>query len=119
MASNDNNGKRMLEEEAETSAARKRIWLSDDNGGDDDSSDSQDEDTVEEEETEDEVSSDESLLNQFDASEDKLAAKHGRELFFGDDCDTTSPSSEPCTPETPSSRMHSDPDGSDDGDIWM
>jgi hypothetical protein len=121
MASNDNSGKRKLEE-AETSAVRKRLWLSDNDSGDDDSSDSQHEDTEEEddEETEEEVSSEESLMNQVDTYEDKLVAKHGSGLFFSDDGNTTSPSSEPCTPEAPSSRVHSDDDGSDDDDdFWM
>jgi hypothetical protein len=35
MASNDNNGKHMLEEVVDTSAVRKRLQLSDDDGGDD------------------------------------------------------------------------------------
>jgi hypothetical protein len=48
-----------------------------------------------------------------------LQAKHGSGLFFGDDGDTTSPSLEPRTPETSSSRVHSDPDDSDDDDFWM
>jgi hypothetical protein len=65
MASNDNNGKCKLEEEAETSAARKRLWLSDYDGGDDVSSDSQHEDTNEE------VSLEESSMNQVNTSEDK------------------------------------------------
>jgi hypothetical protein len=120
MASNDNNGKPKLEEEAETSTARKRLRISDDDGGDDDSSDSQHEDTEEEdEETKEEVTSEKSLMNQVDTSKDMLVAKHGSGLFFGDDGDTTSPSLEPRTPETPSSRIHSDPDGSDDDDFWM
>jgi hypothetical protein len=65
MASNDNNGKCKLEEEAETSAARKRLWLSDYDGGDDVSFDSQHEDTNEE------VSLEESSMNQVNTSEDK------------------------------------------------
>jgi hypothetical protein len=51
-------------------------------------------------------------------------AKHGNGLFFGDNGDTTSSSSEPRTPEMPSSRVRSDPDGSNDDDrddeyFWM
>jgi hypothetical protein len=116
MASNDNNDKRKLEEEAETSTVRKRLWLSDDNGGDDNSYDSQYEDMEEEEdeEMEEEVSSKELSMNQVNTSEDKLVAKHSSGLFFSDDGDTTSPSSEPHTLEMPSSRLCSDPDGSDD-----
>jgi hypothetical protein len=45
-----------------------------------------------------------------------LLAKHGRGLIFGDDGDTTSPSLKARNPETPSNRMCSDPDGSDDND---
>jgi hypothetical protein len=125
MASNDNNNTRKLKEEAETSAARKSQRLfDDDDGGDDNSSDSRHEDTEEDEETEEEVSSEESSMNQADTSEDKLVAKHGSGLFFGDNSDTTSPSSEPRTLETSSSRMCSDPDGSyddgsDDEDFWI
>jgi hypothetical protein len=125
MASNDNNSKCKLEE-AETSAARKRLWLSDNVGDDVDSSDSEHEDTKEEEdeEMEEEVSSEESLMNQVDTSEDKLVAKHGSGLFFGDNDNTTSPSSDPRTLETLSSRMRldldgSDDDGSNDDDFWM
>jgi hypothetical protein len=125
MASNDNNGNRGLEEEVETSAVRKRLRLSDNDGGDDNSSDLQHEDTVEEdEEMEEEVSSEVSSMNQIDTSEDKLVAKHDSRLFFGDDGDTTSPSSEPHTPEMPSSCVRLDPDGSDDDgsdddDFWI
>jgi hypothetical protein len=118
MAPNDNNGKRKWEEEAETSAVRKRLRLSDDDGCDDDSFESQHEDMEEEdEEMGEEVCSEESSMNQVDTSEDKLVAKHGSGLFFGDDSDNTPPLLEPCTPETPSSRVCSDPDGSDDDDF--
>jgi hypothetical protein len=89
MASNDNNGKNKLEEEVEPSTVRKRLWLSDDN----DSSDSLKEE-MEEDEMEEEVSLEESLMNQLDTSEEKLLAKRGLGLFFGDDGDTTSPSSD-------------------------
>jgi hypothetical protein len=41
-----------------------------------------------EEETKEDISSEESSMNQFDASEEKLLAKHGRSHFFGDDSDT-------------------------------
>jgi hypothetical protein len=92
MASNDNNNsKRKLEEEAESTTVRKRLWLFDDNSGDDDSPNSLKEDMEEEE-----LSSKEMSMNQLDTSEGKLFAKrtHG-----SDDGDTTSPSSEPRTPE--------------------
>jgi hypothetical protein len=119
MASNDNNDKRKLEE-AEISVVRKRLRLSNDDGSNDDSSNSQHEDTEEEvEETEEEVSSEESSMNQVDTSEDKLVSKHGSGLFFSDDGDTTSPSLEPCTLETPSNHVRSDPDDSDDDNLWM
>jgi hypothetical protein len=68
---------------------------------------------------EEEVSLEESSMNQVDTSKDKLVAKHDSGLFFGDDGDTTSPLSEPRTPEAPSSRVRSDPDDSDDDDFWM
>jgi hypothetical protein len=113
MASNDNNGKRKLKEEAETSTVRKRLLLSDDDRGGDDSSDSQDEDTTAEEE----VSTEELSIREVDTSRGKLVAKHGHGLFFGDDGDTTSPSSQPRTPETLSSRVHSDPNDSDNDDF--
>jgi hypothetical protein len=59
-----------------------------------------------EEEMEEEVSSEESLMNQFDTSKEKLLAKCGHSLCFSNDGDTTSPSS----------RVRTDPDGSDDDD---
>jgi hypothetical protein len=112
MASNDND-KRKLEEEAEPSTVRKRLQLSDKDGGDDDFSDSP------EEETEYEVSSEESSMK-LDTSEEKLLAKCGRGMIFSDDGNTTSPSSEPRTPE---SHWRSDEDSSDeddnDDDFWM
>jgi hypothetical protein len=59
-------------------------------------------------------------MNQVDTSEGKLVAKHGSRLFFGDDGDTTSPSSGPRTLEMSSSCVRSDPDDSeDDDDFWM
>jgi hypothetical protein len=103
MASNDNNDKHKLEEEAESSTERKRLWLSDDNCSD----------------SPEEVSLEESSMNQLDTSEEKLLAKHVRDLFFGNNDDTTSPSLEPCTTKMPSSRVHSDPDDSDNDDFWM
>jgi hypothetical protein len=69
---------------------------------------------------EEEVSSEESSMNQFNTSEEKLLAKHGRSLFFDDDGDTTSPSSEPRTPEMLSNHVCSNPDDNDDdNDFWM
>jgi hypothetical protein len=110
IAFNNNNNKHKVEEEAESSTVRKRLRLSDDDGGDDSSGDS-------EEEMEEEVSSKKSSMNQLNTSEEKLMAKHGQNLFFGDD--TSSPESEPRSLETPSSCMSSDPDGSNDDDFWM
>jgi hypothetical protein len=80
MASYDSIDKRKLEEEVESSTARKRLRLSDDNGDDDDSSDS-----PEEEGTEDEVSMEKSSMSQLNTSEEKLLAKRGHGVFFGDD----------------------------------
>jgi hypothetical protein len=122
MTSNDND-KLKMEEEVESSMAKKRLPLSDDDSGDDDSSDSPKEET-EEEETEEEVSSEESSMNQLNTLEEKLLAKRGRGMVFSNDSNTTSPSSEPRTPE---SRVRSDPDSSDednddnddDDDFWM
>jgi hypothetical protein len=104
MASNENNGKRKWEEEAESSAVRKCLQLFDD----DDSSDSL--------EGKEEVSSEESSMNQLDTSEEKLLAKGSCDLFFSDDGNTTSLSSKPLTPETPTSRVRSGPDGSSNDD---
>jgi hypothetical protein len=109
MASNDNS-KHKLEDEAESSMMRKRLQLSDD---DDDSSD------LSKEMEEEEVSLEESSMNQVDTSEKKLLAKCGSGMVFSDDGDTTSPSSEP---RSPKSRVSSDLDGSDkddDDDFWM
>jgi hypothetical protein len=83
MASNENNGKRKLEEEAESSMVRKRLRLSD-----------EDADSSEEEE----VSSEETSMNQLDTSKEKLQTKCAHGVIFGNDGDTTSPLSEPCTP---------------------
>jgi hypothetical protein len=117
MVSNDN-GKRKLEEEAESSTARKRLQLSDDDAGDDDSSDSLEEEEEDEETEEEKVCSEETLMNQLDTSEEKLLAKHAHGIVFSDDGDTTSPSSEPLTPE---SHRCFDEDSSDDddNDFWM
>jgi hypothetical protein len=108
MASNDN-GKRKLKEEVESSMVRKRLRLSDEGASDDDSFDS----SVDE--TEEEMS-----MNQLDTSEEKLFAKCGRSMIFSDNGDTTSPSSEPCTPE---SHWRSDEDSidedDDNDDFWM
>jgi hypothetical protein len=65
---------------------------------------------------EEEVASEESSVNQLDTSEEKLLVKRGCDIVFGDDGDTTSPSSEPCIPEMSSSRGRSDPDNSSDDD---
>jgi hypothetical protein len=113
MASNDNNNKHKLEE-AESSMTRRRLsprWTTDD-----DYSDSLEEEIEEaEEETKKVVSSEEMPMNQFDTSKEKLQAKRAHGIIFGDDGDTTLPSSEPRTPE---SRWHSDEDSNDD-DFWM
>jgi hypothetical protein len=83
----DNNGKCKLEEEAaESSMARKRLWLSDD----DDSFDSP-------EEEEEEISSEETSMNHLNTSKEKLFVKRSR---GSDNGNTTSPSSEPRTPES-------------------
>jgi hypothetical protein len=88
---------------------RKRLQLSNDDGGDDDSAEL----PVEE------VSLEESSMNQLDTSEEKSLAKHGRGIIFNDNGNTSSPSSEPHVPKTSSSHVHSDPDSSDDDDFWM
>jgi hypothetical protein len=69
-----------------------------------------------EEETKEDISSEESSMNQFDTSEEKLLAKHGRSLFFGDDSDTTSLSLEPRTPDMPSNCVRSILNGNDEDD---
>jgi hypothetical protein len=129
MASNDNDKRKL--EEAESSTARKRLQVSNNDGGDDDSSYSPEEETEEEveeeeEEMELEVTSKELSMNHLDTSKEKLLVKCGRDIIIGDDGDTTSPSSEPHTPETLFSHMRSDPDSSDDDndddiddDFWM
>jgi hypothetical protein len=94
MTSGDNNSKCKLEKEAESSTVRKRLRPPDNDASTDDSSDSS------EKEIEEEVSSEEMSMNQFDTSEEKSQAKHARGIVFGDNGDTTSLSSEPCTPES-------------------
>jgi hypothetical protein len=71
--------------------ARKMQRLSDDDSGDNDSSDSP------KEETEENVSSEETSMNQLDTSVEKLFANRA---CSSDDGDTTLPSSEPHTPES-------------------
>jgi hypothetical protein len=111
MASNDNN--KYNEEEAKELAVttKKWPWLSND---EDDSSSGELEEETEEEE---EVSSEESM-NQPNSSEDKLMRKCAHVL---DDGDTTSMESEPRSPGMLSSRVRTDPGGSDDDDddFWM
>jgi hypothetical protein len=77
--------------------------------------------TMEVEEMEEDVSSKESSMNQLNTSKEKLMAKNGRGLFFGDNGDTSSTESKPRSPGTPSSHMRSNPDGNDDDDddFWM
>jgi hypothetical protein len=128
MASNDNDKRKL--EEAESSTVRKRLQVSNNDGGDDDSSYSPEEETEEEVEEEEEMELEVTLkelsMNHLDTSKEKLLVKCGCDIIIGDDGDTTSPSSEPHTPETPSSHMRSDPDSSDDDDdddvdddFWM
>jgi hypothetical protein len=96
--------------------ARKKLQLSNDDVGDDDSSDSSEKEAKEEEEEEEgeeEVSSEETSMNQLDTSEEKLQAKLAHDIIFGNDGGTTSPSSEPRTPE---SHQCSDEDSRDDDD---
>jgi hypothetical protein len=116
MASNDNNDKHKMEEEVESSMARKRLRLSNDDASDDDSSNSPEEETEEEEVSLEEMP----MSDQLDTSKEKLQAKRDHGIVFGDDGDTTSPSSEPRTPE---SRRRSDEDSNDDDDddddFWM
>jgi hypothetical protein len=63
-------------------------------------------------------------MNQLNTSEEKLLAEHSHGMVFNNEGDTTSPSSEPCTPK---SHAHSDPnssneddndDDNDDDDLW-
>jgi hypothetical protein len=68
-------------------------------------------------EEEEEVSLEE-LLMKLDTFEKKLLAKHGRSMIFSDDGDTTSPSSEPHTPES-HRRSGEDSSDKDHDDFWM
>jgi hypothetical protein len=109
MSSNDN-GKHKLKEEVDSSTVRKRLQLSDEGASDDDSSDSSVNETAEEE----------MPMNQLDTSEEKLFAKCGRSMIFSDNGDTTSPSSEPCTPESHWRSDEGNIDEDDDNDdFWM
>jgi hypothetical protein len=90
IASNNNNIKHKLEEEVESLIVMKRVLLSDDDADNDDSSDSPEEE---------EVSSEETMMNQLNTSEEKLQVKRAHGIVFGNDGDTTSPSSEPRTPK--------------------
>jgi hypothetical protein len=97
------NNKRKVEEEVESLATKKRLWLCDNTDYDDSSGE------LEEETEDDEVSSEESSMNQLDTSEDKLMAKCGCALFFGNHDDISSLELEPRSLETLSSRVRSDP----------
>jgi hypothetical protein len=90
MPSNDND-KHKMEEEVDSSTARKRLWHTNDNGRDDDSSNSLEKE-LPEEETEEEVSLQETSMNQYDTSEEKLYARCARIILFKDDGDTPSTS---------------------------
>jgi hypothetical protein len=109
MASNDND-KRKMEEEAESSMMRKRLWHIDNDGDDNDSSESSN--SLEEEP--EEVSLEETSMNQLDISEEKLHARRAHDILFKDDGDTTSTLSESLP--TPKSHRCSD---DDDDDFWM
>jgi hypothetical protein len=101
MASNDNS-RCKLEVEVEPSMTRKRLQLSDDDVGDDDSSNSE-----------------ETSIKQLNTSEEKLFAKRGRGMIFSDNSNTTSPSSEPSTPESHRCSNKDRNDEDDDDDFWM
>jgi hypothetical protein len=72
---------------------------------------------------EEEVSSEETLMNQLNTSEEKLHARRAHGFLFDDDGDT--PSTSPNTPPTPESHRRSDEESSDDDDnddddnFWM
>jgi hypothetical protein len=71
-------------------------------------------------EREEEASSEETSMNdQLDTSKEKLQAKHARGIDFSDDSDTTSPSSEPHTPESHWRSNEDSSDNDDDDDFWM
>jgi hypothetical protein len=88
MPSNDND-KHKMEEEVDSSTARKRLWHTNDNDRDDDSSNSLEKELPEEEtEEQEEVSLQETSMNQYDTSEEKLYARCARIILFKDDGDT-------------------------------
>jgi hypothetical protein len=118
MASNDNN-KRKIEEAESSVVVMKRLRFSDDDRCDNSSGELEEKEL--EVEMEEEVSSEESSMNQLNTLKEKLMAKHGHDLFFSNDGNTSSMESEPHSPETHSSRVCSDPDNSDDDDddFWM
>jgi hypothetical protein len=70
---------------------------------------------------EEEVSSEETLMNQLDTSKEKLYARCARGYLFSDKGDT--PLMSPDTPPTLESRRRSDKESSDDDDdnddFWM
>jgi hypothetical protein len=70
---------------------------------------------------EEEVSSEETSMNQLDTSEEKLYARCAHGILVKDNNDTPSTSSEQLP--TPESRRHSDEgssnDNNDDDDFWM
>jgi hypothetical protein len=124
MASNDNNEKCKVEQETDSLTARNRLRLSNDDSSDDDSSDFSDlsEEELPEEETEEEeeeeVSSEGTLMNKLEASDEKLFAMRACGMLFGDDGDTPSKLLEP---RTPKSHWRSDEErnSDDDDDFWM
>jgi hypothetical protein len=60
-------------------------------------------------------------MNELNTSEEMFLVKRGYGIIFSDDGDTTSPLSEPRTPEMPYNHVRSDPDNSNDNDddFWM
>jgi hypothetical protein len=73
-----------------------------------------------EEETEEEVSLEETSMNdQLNTFKEKLQAKCTRGIVFGDDGDTTSPSSETHTPENRQCSNEDNNDDDDNNDFWM
>jgi hypothetical protein len=60
-------------------------------------------------------------MNQLGTSEEMLFARHARGTLFGDDDDTPSMSSEPCTPKSrwPSDEESSEDNDNDDDNFWM
>jgi hypothetical protein len=122
MASNDNNEKCKVEQETDSLTARNRLRLSNDDSSDDDSSDFSDlsEEELPEEETEEEeeVSSEGTLMNKLEASDEKLFAMRACGMLFGDDGDTPSKLLEPRTPES-HWRSDEESNSDDDDDFWM